>query len=85
MSWEDYHLAYAGMVMGQFLANGTIPIESADDYMRLALSTEFPGTKDDWQRSLGTGWWPGKVWEAAVTTVYQAVIIDWYYYLGGSR
>jgi hypothetical protein len=78
-TWEDYHLAYTGMVTGMFLENGTIPIEDADDFMRLALSTEFPGTKDDWQRSLGATWWPSRVWESAVTTVYQGAFIINYY------
>jgi hypothetical protein len=80
-SWEDYHLAYTGMALGEKLISGAVPIEQAGAWMRGALSTEFPGTKDNWQRSLGTAWWPSKIWERAVTTAAQVIYIDWYYYM----
>jgi len=66
ISWEDYHLAHAGAAMGKYLAEGTLPIEKAGHYMRAALSTEYPGTGDNLDRSLGTWWWPSKIWERVV-------------------
>jgi RHS repeat-associated protein len=81
MSWEDYCLALTGMSLGQKLATGAVSIEQADDWMRGALSTEYPGKIDDSWRATGIEWWPSKIWERAVTTVAQAIYIDWYYYM----
>ena len=76
LSWEDYYLARAGWATGELLAGGKITVNQAGSFMRMALSTEYPGTGDDANRAVGLAWTPGK----AVETLFQAIYIDWYYY-----
>jgi hypothetical protein len=68
-SLEDHYLAMRGMSIGMMLANGTLPIEQAGSYMRTALASPYPA--DNGVRALGTSWWPSKIWEGLLISIFK--------------
>jgi len=70
-SWQDYYLSLQGMAMGEALANGSLAIENGGNYIRLALAQPYAGTEDDSWRAAGTDWWPSKIWEGLLISLFK--------------